>query len=69
MKLCQFEYLYKVFLENDRSENCAKMLEEEFNKMFGIKCLNDKHNFNVVSILSMNIYNANDDRTSHDKIS
>ena len=48
MKLCQFEYLYKVFLENDRSENCAKVLEEEFNKMFGT---NDKHDCNVVSVL------------------
>ena len=36
------------------------MLEEEFNKMFGIKSLNDKHDCNVVSMLSLNIHDAND---------
>ena len=33
--------LYHVFLENDGSESCAQLIEEEFNKMFGIKYLND----------------------------
>ena len=37
--------------------------------MFGIKSLNDKHDCNAVSMLYMNIHNANDDCTSHDKIS
>jgi hypothetical protein len=59
--------LYHVFIENDGSKNCAQMIEEEFNKMFGIKSLNDEHDCNVVSMNSMNIQNANDDCTSHDK--
>ena len=60
MKLCQIAYLYKVFLENDGSDNCAQLLEEEFNKMFNVSSLNDKHDCNVVSMLSMNIHDAND---------
>ena len=56
----QVLYRYDVFLENDGSENCAKVLEEEFNKMFGIKSLNDNHDCNVVSMLAMNIHDAND---------
>ena len=59
--------LYNVFLENDGSENCAKVLEEEFNKMFGIKSLNDEHDSNIVSMNSLNIHDAHDDCTSHDK--
>jgi hypothetical protein len=43
------------------------VLEEEVNKMFGTKSLNDEHDCNVVSINSMNIQNTNDDCTSHDK--
>ena len=31
-----------IFLENDGSENCAQLLEEEVNKMFGTKYLNDE---------------------------
>ena len=50
--------LYHVFLENDGSENCAQLLEEEVNKMFGTKYLNDEHDCNVVSINSLNIQNA-----------
>src|SRR3989337_2466105 len=60
VKLHQVLYLYDVFLENDGSKYCAKVLEEEFNKMFGIKSLNDKHDCNVVSMLSINIHDAND---------
>ena len=30
-------HLYNVFRENAGSENCAQLLEEEFNKMFGTK--------------------------------
>ena len=52
--------LYHVFLENDGSENFAQLIEEEFNKMFGIKSLNDEHDCNVVSMLSMNSHDAND---------
>ena len=49
--------LYHVFLENDGSENCAQLIEEGFNKMFGI---NDEHDCNVVSMNSLNIHDAND---------
>ena len=53
-------HLYNVFLENDGAENCAQLIEEEFNKMFGIKSLNDKHDCNVASMNSLNIHDAND---------
>ena len=33
------DHLYNMFLENDGSENCAPLLEEEVNKMFGTKYL------------------------------
>ena len=59
-------HLFNVFREYDGKENCAKVLEEECNKMFGIKSLNDEHDCNVVSMNSLNIQNANDDFTSHD---
>ena len=52
--------LYHVFLENDGKENCAKVLEEECNRMFGTKYLNDEHDCNVVSMNSLNIHDAND---------
>ena len=61
------DHLYNIFLENDGSENCAQLLEEEVNKMFGTKYLNDEHDCNVVSMNSLNIQNANDNCTSHDK--
>ena len=48
-------------------EEVNKMLEEEVNKMLGTKYLNDEHDCNVVSVNSLNIQNANDDCTSHDK--
>ena len=35
--------------------------------MLGTKYLNDEHDCNVVSVNSLNIQNANDDCTSHDK--
>ena len=44
--------LYHVFIENDGKENCAQVLEEEVNKFFGIKYLNDEHDCNVVSMNS-----------------
>ena len=67
LRLPHFIRLYNVFLENDGSENCAKIVEEEFNKMFNVSPLNDEHDCNVVSMNSLNIHNANDDCTSHDK--
>ena len=53
-------YLYNVFLENKDSDNCAQLIEEEFNKMFCIKSMNDEHDCNVVSMLSINTHDAND---------
>ena len=46
------DHLYNIFLENDGSENCAQLIEEEFNKMIG---MNDEHDCNVVSMNSLNI--------------
>ena len=60
------DHLYNIFLENDGSENCAQLLEE-VNKMFGTKYLNDEHDCNVVSMNSLNIQNANECCTSHEK--
>src|SRR6266496_2781855 len=50
------DHLYNIFLENDGSKNCAQLLEEEVNKMFGTKYLNDEHDCNVASMNSLNIY-------------
>jgi hypothetical protein len=52
--------LYNVFLENDGSENCAQLIEKEFNKMFDIKFLDDEHDCNAVSMDSLNTHDAND---------
>ena len=57
MRLPHIIHLCNVFCENDGAENCA---EEEFNKMFGIKSLNDEHDCNVASMNSLNIHDAND---------
>ena len=51
------DHLYNIFLENDGSENCAQLIEEEFNKMIG---MNDEHDCNVVSMNSLNTHDAND---------
>ena len=53
-------HLYNVFRENDGKENCAQLMEGEFNKMFGTKSMNDEHGCNVVSMNSLNIHDAND---------
>ena len=53
-------YLFNIFLENDGKENCAQVLEEEVYKIFGTESLNDEHDFNVVSMNSLNIHDAND---------
>ena len=66
-RLPQLFRLFNVFRENDGAENSAQLIEEEFNKMFGIKSLNDEHDCNVVSMNSMNIQNTKDDCTSHEK--
>src|SRR3954466_8268826 len=50
-------HLYNVFCENDGKEICAQLIEEEFNRMFGI---NDEHDCNVVSMNYLNIHDAND---------
>ena len=50
-------HLFNVFRENDGKENCAQLIEEEFNIMFGI---NDEHDCNVVSMNSLNIHDGND---------
>ena len=44
----------------DGKENCAQVLEEEVYKTFGTKSLYDEHDFNVVSMNSLNIHDAND---------
>ena len=67
LRLPYMLHLFNIFLENDAKENCAQLLEEEVNKMFGTKYLNDEHDCNVVSMNSLNIQNANDDCTSHEK--
>ena len=54
------DHLYNIFLENDGLEKCAQLLEEEVNKMYGTKYLNDEHDCNVVSMNSLNIHDAND---------
>ena len=53
-------HLFNIFREYDGKENCAQVLEEEIYKMVGTKNLNDKHDCNVVSMNSLDIYDAND---------
>ena len=60
-------HLFNIFREYDGKEKCAKVLEEECIKMFGIKSLNDEHDCNVVSMNSLNIHGTNDDCTSYDE--
>ena len=54
------DHLYNIFLENDGSENCAQLLEEEVNKTFGTKYLKDEHDCHDISMNSLNIHDAND---------
>ena len=61
------DHLYNIFLENDGSENYAQLLEEEVNKMFDTKYLNNEHDCNIVSMNSLNILCTNDDCTSYDE--
>ena len=60
-------HLFNIFHENKNSDNCVEVLEEECIKMFGTKSLNDEHDCNVVSLISLNIHSTNDDCTSHDE--
>ena len=54
------DHIYNIFLENDGSENCAQLLEEEVTKILGTKYLNDEHDCNIASMNSLNIHDAND---------
>ena len=67
LRLPHMLHLFNVFCENKDSDNCAQLLEKEFNKIYGIKTLDDEHACNVVSMNSLNIQNANYDCTSHEK--
>ena len=53
-------HLFNIFRDNDGKENCAQVLGEEIYKMFCTRSLNDEHDCNVVSMNSLNIYDAND---------
>jgi len=66
-RLPQLLCLFYVFRENDGWENCAQLVEEEIMKIRNENSLNDEHDWNVVSMISMNIHNTNDECTSHDK--
>ena len=59
-------YLYIFYLENTDSDNCAQLLEKEFNKIYSIKTLDDGHDCNIASMNSLNIHDVNDDCISHD---
>ena len=59
LRLPHMLHLFNVFRESKDYDNCAKVLEEEFIKMFGTKCLDDEHDCNVVSMNSLNIHDAN----------
>ena len=52
--------LFNIFREYEGKQNCAQVLEEECIKILGTKTLNDEHDCNVVSMNSLNIYDAND---------
>ena len=40
-------HLFNIFHQNDGKGNCAQVLEQEVNKMFGTKSLNDEIDYNV----------------------
>ena len=60
ISLSHMLHLFNIFCEYDGKDNCAQLLEEEISKLFGTKSLNDEHDFNVVSMNSLNIHDAND---------
>ena len=53
-------HLFNIFRENDGKENYAQVLEEECIRMFGTISLYDENDWNVVSMNSVNIHDAND---------
>ena len=59
-RLHQLSRLYKVFRENDGSENCAQLVEEEIMKILNENSFNDEHDRNIDSMNSKNIHDAND---------
>ena len=69
MKFCLSHTLrlFNIFRAFDGKENCAQVLEEECIKMLDTKSLNEEHDWNVVSINSLNIHTINDDCSSHDE--
>ena len=52
--------VFSIFREFDGKENCAQVLEQELDRMLGMKYVNDEHDCNVVSMNSLNIHDAND---------
>ena len=60
LRLPHMLHLFNVFREIKDFDNFAKVLEEECKKMFGTKSLNDEHDFNVVSMHSLNAHYSND---------
>ena len=53
-------HLFNIFRENDAKENYAQVLGEEIYKMFGTRSLYGEHDWNVISMNSLNIHDAND---------
>ena len=53
-------HLFNIFCENDGRENCAQVLEEECIRMLDTRSLYDEHDYNVVSMNSLNIHDPND---------
>ena len=53
-------HIFNILREYDGKYNCAQLIEEEFNKMFGIKSLNDEHDCSIVSMNPLNICDASD---------
>ena len=53
LSLAHTLHLFNIFREYDGKENCAHLIEEEFNKMF---CINDEHDCNVASMNSLNMH-------------
>ena len=60
LSLSHMLHLFNIFREDDGKEKCAQVLEEEVYKMFGTKSLYDEHDCSVVSMISLNIHDAND---------
>ena len=59
-ELSALDYLYEVLLENYESENFDEVLKEGIYKVIHDSSLIEKHDFNVASMNSLNIHDAND---------